>query len=51
VSVGLRDPVADPPLAERLGRTNAEHWFPGLRLRLLKLPHRVDQRICEVQAF
>ena len=49
--IGLAEPVTDPPLTGRLGRTNAEHWFPGLPLCLLKLPYRADQRVREVQTF
>jgi hypothetical protein len=37
-------------LTDSLRRTHAERRFAGLGLRLLKLPHRADQRVCEVQA-
>ena len=33
------------------GRAHAVDRFTELRMRLVKLPHRPDQRVREVQAF
>ena len=50
-SLGLGQPVPDPPLTRTLGRAGTEHRFTGLRLGPPKLLHRADQRICGAWRF
>jgi hypothetical protein len=49
--VCLRQPIANPPLAQTRGRADAECRFTGLLLGCPKLLHRADQGVCEVLAF